>query len=116
MVMPSGLNGFFNIASTLAVYSPEQRQLPMTIMNGTLREEIRLAMPAGIQPKLPAPTTLKSPIASYSSRFSQQGQTLIWQRELALHAPSAVLQPAQYQEMRHMATAITRSLRSQILY
>lgn len=116
MVVPSGLNGFFNIASILAVFSPEHRHLPMTITNGTLREEIRMEMPAGMQAKLPGPTTLKSPIATYSSRFSQQGQTLILQRELAIHTPSAVLQPAQYQEMRQMATTITRSLRSQVLY
>ena len=116
MLLPAGLNGFFNIASILSTFSPEQRKLPMTIMNGTIREEIQMVVPAGMEAKLPAPTMLKTPLASYESRFNQQGQSVVLQRELVVHAPSPVLQPTDYPQMHQMTNAITRSLRSQILY
>lgn len=116
MVLPSGLNGFNHIASALSAFSPEQRSLPMGMANGRIREEIRLELPANIPVKLPAPVSLNTPLASYESRMSVQGQTVVWQRELALHNPAAILQADDYQQLHQMATAVSRSLRSQVLY
>lgn len=117
MRVPAGLNSFSGIAVAFAPFGPATRESPLIFLGRHISETVQIDLPSGVKVSaLPRPVQITSSFGTYSSAYAQTGQSITVTRSLDLTTHSALVEAAQYPELRKMALAVKRDLSAQIVY
>ncbi len=115
--VPNGLGALGGIYSAFETFSLPTRNSPFLIVGSHREEKTTMRLPASIRVStLPKRLSLSNGFGRYESTYSIDGATVLITRTLDLNAPTAVVQPAEYQKLRAMGAAVARDLRAQIVY
>ena len=115
--VPVGLNGFSGIASVFEAFGPKTRQFAMPLLSRHVTETTVITLPDDVKvERLPQPAKIVSPFGTYTSTYVADGHRITVTRELNLSLQGVLLQPEQYPELRKMALAVSRDMRSQLVY
>lgn len=116
-MIPQGVVPLSNISDMFSIASVEKRNFPIAVLGGYFEEITKLRLPDNIAPKfLPKPTTYTGAFGNYESHYSLEANTLLVRRVLNLTLAKPVIAPELYPDFREMARAISRDLRTQIVY
>jgi hypothetical protein len=111
MPIPSGAQSF--AASVLQI----ERKLDFPCPREGSEEQLELALPSEVKiSTLPPGANIESPFGRFNSSYEVKDQKLLVMRRLNLTPPRAVCTAADTAELRRFATAISQTLRAQILY
>jgi len=115
--LPDGLNSFNSIAASFANFAPEARVYAMPWVNKHVTETITIKLPDDVKvPNLPKPAKITSPYINYESSYAANGQSIVVTRTLDIDMPTPLVQPDEYPALRKVALAVTRDLRTQLVY
>ncbi|CAD6530472.1 DUF3857 domain-containing protein [Paraburkholderia metrosideri] len=115
--VPVGLNGFSGISSVFESFGPKTRAFAMPFLNRHVTETTIITLPDDVKvARLPQPAKIVSPFGTYTSTYVADGRQITVTRDLNLSMPGVLLQPEQYPELRKMALAVSRDMRSQLVY
>lgn len=111
MPMPTGAQSF--AGSVLQI----ERKLDFPCPREGGEELLELTLPSEVKiTTLPPGASIESPFGRFSSSYEVKDQKLLVKRQLNLTPPRAVCTAADTAELRRFATAISQTLRAQILY
>jgi len=117
MQVPVGLNGFSGIASAFEAFGPQTRQFAMPFLSRHLTETTIISLPDDVKvATLPQPAKIESSFGTYTSTYVAEGHQITVTRDLNLSMHGVLLRPEQYPELRKMALAVSRDMRSQLVY
>ena len=89
----------------------------MPFLNRHVTETTIITLPDDVKvARLPQPAKIVSPFGTYTSTYVADGRQITVTRDLNLSMPGVLLQPEQYPELRKMALAVSRDMRSQLVY
>jgi transglutaminase-like putative cysteine protease len=117
MQVPAGLGSLNDLAFTFEGLSTEKRDFALPFLNRHITQTIIITLADGMTvPNLPKPVKFASPFGTYSSTYLADGHTITVTRDLVISKQSMLVQPDEYPELRKLALAVTRDLRTQLLY
>ena len=115
--VPLGLDGFSNIASTFEEFAPESRDFAMPFLSRRVTQTTIITLPDSVKvANLPKPVKIVSPYGMYASSYVADGHSITVTRDLTISMQSVLVQPDQYLELRKLALAVTRDMRTQLVY
>jgi transglutaminase-like putative cysteine protease len=115
--VPAGLGSLNDLAFTFEGLGPERRDFAMPFLNRHVTETTIITLADGMTvPNLPKPVKIVSPFGTYSATYVADGRTITVTRDLVISKQSILVQPDEYPELRKLALAVMRDLRTQLLY
>lgn len=115
--VPSGLTSFSSISVAFEPFGPTTRQSPLVFFGRHISEKVEINLPNDVKvASLPKPVQITSPFGTYTSDYSQTGQSITVTRTLDITTHSSLIDVGQYSELRKMALAVKRDIATQFMY
>ena len=115
--VPEGLGSSTGIAGILRSTTLEKRNFPMALAGGYEEAVTTLTFPSGTRIlSLPKSVTKENDLGGYQSSYTESGATITIKRVLNYKLGKAILNPDEYRLYRELGEAVSRDLKSQILF